>query len=761
MAASTIAPVAVVPRAGAARLAGVGAVVFSANAGLLVLQLTAGRLLAPFVGSSLETWTSIIGAFLAGIALGNAAGGRLADRRPGPRRLAAVLAVGGLAALWTIALPELLTATGLHRLLPLGVRIPVLAAVLCFPPGFVLSLPTPLAIRLGLPDIRRTGRVAGLMFALGALGCLVGNYVTGFYLIPHLTVNGIVVVTAGLLFATAGLSLLGMSGGEGLRARGGDRAGGYPAVPSPPHPLSPSPLLPLPRAYAIVALASFAGMTLELAAARLLAQVVGVSLYTWTGVIGVMLAGTAVGNWLGGVLADRAGRSADPEAGRARLTGCLVLGGLAAVVALVGFYTVKYLAAQEDEPFAHWLYSLGLPTQVLLWTFALFFPPMLLLGTVSPQVIRLAVPDLAHAGRVAGRVYAWSTAGAIAGTFATGFVLISAAGMYRTVLLAAALPVAAAVLAARVWTRPAQLYPAGLVAGSVAAGFAFFTPANTRITRETNYYTIRVEDDRSEPGVKVLVLDMLIHSQVKLDDPRYLHYVHEHTQLELLRAVAAAHPDGQRVLVIGGGGYTFPRCARSVVPTSSLDVVEIDPGVTAVAREHLGLRPDPGITTVNMDGRQFLTERAPAGYYHLVTLDAVNDLSVPAHLLTREFDRAVKKALAPDGVYLLTVIDYLEDGRLWRSAVQTLRKEFAYVELVSPHADYEPDIQQVYVIYAADRPLDLDALAKHGPVKPFTHRLPAGETERLLAKDPGVVLTDQYAPVDNLMAEVFRRRREY
>ncbi|HET6572422.1 MAG TPA: fused MFS/spermidine synthase, partial [Fimbriiglobus sp.] len=312
--------------------------------------------------------------------------------------------------------------------------------------------------------------------------------------------------------------------------------------------------------------------------------------------------------------------------------------------------------------------------------------------------------------------------------------------------------------AARVWARPALLYPASLVAGAVAVGFVVFTPHNTDIARETNYYTIRVHDDEKEPGVKVLVLDYLIHSKVKADDPRYLHYVHEQTQLELLRAVAADHPAGQRVLVIGGGGYTFPRCARVQVPTAAVDVVEIDPGVTAVAYEYLALDPAWGIRTVNMDGRQFLAEVAPAGHYHLVTLDAVNDLSVPAHLLTREFNELVRKSLAPGGVYLLTVIDRLEDGRLWRSAVQTLRKTFDNVELVSPHPEYDPDGQQVYVIYASDRPLDLGSLARLGPVKPYTHRLRPGEMERLLAKDAGVLLTDQYAPVDNLMAAVFRRR---
>src|SRR3954451_13575518 len=97
------------------RLAGVGLVIFFANAALLVLQLVAGRLLAPFIGSSLETWTSIIGVFLTGIALGNALGGKLADRYPTPRTLAAVLGVGAIAALWMILFPILLSSTGAHK----------------------------------------------------------------------------------------------------------------------------------------------------------------------------------------------------------------------------------------------------------------------------------------------------------------------------------------------------------------------------------------------------------------------------------------------------------------------------------------------------------------------------------------------------------------------------------------------------------------------------------------------------------------------
>ena len=120
--------------------------------------------MAPFIGSSLETWTSIIGVFLAGIAMGNAFGGRLADRYPTPKTLAVLLGIGAVAALWMMVFPTVLSSGGMHKSLPLGSRIPILAAVLCLPAGFVLSLLTPLAIKLGLPDVAHTGRVAGVNF---------------------------------------------------------------------------------------------------------------------------------------------------------------------------------------------------------------------------------------------------------------------------------------------------------------------------------------------------------------------------------------------------------------------------------------------------------------------------------------------------------------------------------------------------------------------------------------------------------------------
>ena len=732
-----------------ARLGIVGLVVFLANAGLLVLQLVAGRLLAPFVGSSLETWTAVIGAFLTGIALGNGLGGRWSRFTASPRGLAGVLVLGAVAALWMVALPSVLHATGAHRSLPLSARVPVLALALCLPAGFTLSLLTPAAIRLGLPDVRRAGRVAGLIFALGTLGCLAGNYLTGFVLIPAFTIDTIVYVTAGLLVATALLALLAL--------RPLAEVAPTVAVPGAARP-GVVPALGLARACAIVFTCSFAAMALELAASRLLAQVVGVSLYTWTGIIGVMLAGTACGNWLGGRLAVGA------QEGRVRLAYSLLAAACAMALVLIAYAVLvqDYGAASRFHP-GRWLESLALVRRVLAWTFLLFFLPMLALGTVSPQVIRLAVTDVEGAANTAGRVYAWSTVGAIVGTFATGYGLISGVGMFRTILLGAMLPGLATMLAVRVERHHTILYGLSVIFGAVFTGVLLVNTYIPGITRETNYYTIRVFDTVDSAGepITALQLDMLTHSTVKLDDPTYIYYPHEWTQLDFVRAAKALHPDEQRVLVIGGGGYTFPRCTATLVPSAKLDVVEIDPGVTRVAYDFLGLDRRLPIRTFNQDGRQFVEEVAEQGGYHVITLDAVNDFTIPYHLLTREFHDAVRRALTPDGVYLVTVIDMLEGGPLWKSIVQTLRRTFAHVEILSPTDDYYPFNRGVYCIYASDRPLDLGLLEKQvraqGQEGLWTFRPPALEVERMLQR-PAVTLTDQYAPVDNMMSGVFRVR---
>jgi hypothetical protein len=854
-----------------ARLAGVGAVVFLANAALLVLQLVASKLLAPFIGSDLYTWTSIIGVFLTGIALGNAFGGRLADRYPSPWMVVVLLAAGALAAVWMVVFAGLMTSTAAYHAIPLGPRIPLLCAVLCLPAGLVLSLLTPLSIKLGLPDVSQTGRVAGMVFALSTLGCLLGNYVTGFYLIPDFRINTLVFVAAAALLATAAGVFVVLK----LSPPAGEQANPWPqqteAQPdAAPPATNPFAFADIRRVYLIVFLASFCGMTLELTASRVIARQLGVSLFSWTGVIGVMLAGTALGNLTGGILADRANRPGGMRRaaawllmvggglytfalvykglapllarfGQAGLLGAdnstallvlaVVIGGgtavalylgtvrmtddevtprtvLAGTLIAGGVVTILIFVSMAVVTHSEALHDAGLIGQVMGWSFALFFLPMFVLGMVSPQMIRLAVPDVARAGRVAGRVYAWSTVGAIAGTFAAGYALISTLGIDRTIIAAALVLMCLSLLCVEVWRHNVLLYVFSIGMGGITGGLILTwnplgTTPRTVYMADTNYYTIKVNQDEQDPGLLNLYLDLLLHSTVNVNDPTYIYYHHEHIQMEFLRAARAQDPH-PKVLVIGGGGYTFPRYAKALIPETEMDVVEIDPGVTRAAYEHLGLKREYGIRDHNMDGRQFVAERAVPGSYDLVVQDAVNDLSVPAHLLTKEYNDAVKRALKPGGVYLLTIIDEIDHGKLWRASMATLRLTFPHVALLSPNelmggapppGANEKEAQewewwqenwaqsrQVYVIYASDRPLDVAELreqndraagylpaaaavaggyaAAKAPPPFYLRVVPDASLAPYLRAEPGVILTDQYAPVDNLMADVFRRRRQ-
>jgi len=236
----------------------------------------------------------------------------------------------------------------------------------------------------------------------------------------------------------------------------------------------------------------------------------------------------------------------------------------------------------------------------------------------------------------------------------------------------------------KVWDYNPLLYVFSIVLGGITGGVILtsrstFHEQDLLAKLETNYYTIKVTQARDSYGdltnIRTLTLDHLIHSSVNPNDPFFLYYKHEHVQMEFLQGARKENPN-PRVLVVGGGGYTFPRYAMEVMPETQMDVVEIDPGVTWIAKNHLGLKDYGGLKIYHMDGRQYVAEKVPAGTYDLVVQDAVNDLSVPSHLLTKEYNDAVKATLKPNGVYLLTVIDSIGYGKLWKAAMLTLQQTY-------------------------------------------------------------------------------------
>jgi spermidine synthase len=199
---------------------------------------------------------------------------------------------------------------------------------------------------------------------------------------------------------------------------------------------------------------------------------------------------------------------------------------------------------------------------------------------------------------------------------------------------------------------------------------------------------------------------------------------------------------------------------ETVYPGSDIHVIEIDPGVTQVAHDLLGLSRDTEIVTYNEDARLFL-EREPSDAYDLIMGDAFNDFSVPYHLTTKEFNDRVHAWLEDDGLYIVNIIDG-PWGHFLRAYTHTLRQTFRHVYLVLTIESWRRSSRSTPVLIASDTPLDLASLETLDVIDdgPLLARqlLSEEETDALLAEGRAVMLTDQYAPVEQMLAPVFLDR---
>jgi SAM-dependent methyltransferase len=182
---------------------GAAALVFIASGAVLVLEILGIRLLAPYVGLTIETTTVIIGTVLAGIAAGAALGGRAADRMDERRLLAGLLAAGGAFAIGSVPIVR-----GLGSALEedAAAAASLITALALFPPAALLSAVTPTVARLQLRDLATTGEVVGRLSAWATAGGLVGTFVTGFVIVP-LVPTDVAVVAVGLVLLALGLAV--------------------------------------------------------------------------------------------------------------------------------------------------------------------------------------------------------------------------------------------------------------------------------------------------------------------------------------------------------------------------------------------------------------------------------------------------------------------------------------------------------------------------------------------------------------------------
>ncbi len=770
---------------------------FLAGAAIMAAEIAAPRLTAPHLGLTVLSWNAVFAVFLASIALGNFIGGRLADRGR-PKALAAMFGVAGLLIAAAIPLDLWLRAGALDGF-DQTLRT-LLAVTIAFAPGAIaFGCIGPTLGRAALATSKHPGRALGMVGAMSALGSVFGTFITGFLLVPHLGTSVIYLGAGALLLLCVPM---------GLR---------IPTVARTPANEGKPPVMP--RGWTLLAvLAGALFLALEVIAARVAANRLGTSIYTWTSVLGVVLIALAVGNAIGGRLADR--HSPAP------LIRKLLLIASASVAACLWTPALTTYVTGLDMS---WM------LRTLLAVAAGFLLPAIALGTLTPVIIRGALGEPGADGRTVGRLYALGTLGAVAGSLLPSLWFIPLMGIPALIALLALIlalaPLRAGGRPEIPWlvTLSVVLFLAapGLdLTRDVGVALGLREDAEDVVVEDSRYFHIRVEDhdvrwvpmaphtkldtrylandpllkaqlsfdadkrlilwkgpmspeqkaqllegaldpgnrlalealaERAGHRVRLLSLDRFVHGFVDLDDPLWLEYEYEILQGALIRALWPA--EGRvDAFFIGGGAYTFQRRLMKLYgDRAQLVTAEIDPAVTAVAREHLALEDSKAHEVRHLDARTALRQGTGERRYDFVFGDAFHDLGVPWHLTTREFAQEVKSRLSGKGVYVINMIDVFRHGRFLGAMVKTLEDVFANVRVVGmgPRSD---DTQQTFLLLASDHALTWGALTDDRLVPLDVVTYSAADLAAVKKRADTGVLTDDHAPVEALLAPVVRLR---
>jgi spermidine synthase len=420
-------------------------------------------------------------------------------------------------------------------------------------------------------------------------------------------------------------------------------------------------------------------MVYELVGSRVLAPHLGSSTYVWTSLIGVILGSLSVGYWGGG-------RIADGKAGLENLGGIVFL-----AAAVIGITTCL------KDPI---LEIIGINISDLRWksvlaSILLFSPASILLGSVSPYAVKLKSKTLENLGSTVGKLYALSTIGSIVGTFAAGFYLIPTFGTNKILVI-----ISCALTAAAILTLPARktIEKAGM--GSICLAITMgggyldkrYNGPFPLLDVDTQYSRVRITDKVSpfrmarkshqkntgdQGAVRLLQMSNTLNSGIYHDSDELLF---KYTRF--FRLAKHFQPNVRTSVMIGGGAFVYPRDFLRMFPQAAMDVVEIDPALTDLAKQYFRLRDDPRLKVINEDGRTFLN-RAESRYDVLFCDAFASVYSIPYQLTTRESVRQMYRLLNDNGVALVNVISGIrgDNGRFLRAEHETFRSVFPHVYL--------------------------------------------------------------------------------
>lgn len=430
---------------------------------------------------------------------------------------------------------------------------------------------------------------------------------------------------------------------------------------------------------AVAFLCGAAVMALEMTGSRILAPHLGSSVLVWTALIGIIMAFLSSGYWLGGKMADQ-----EPSPKK-----------LALIIAGAAFCILATALFQQGVLNAVGGLRMRREYAAMLAATLLFGPASLLLGMVSPYVVRVALGarsvPVEKSGAVIGRFSAMSAIGSILGTFAGGYYMISYLGSRQSLFFLASMLMGVSLVALfsdRFTLRAKRLSALFPLAGIGLS--VFFWHGQYRLEAaelasgnfgvDTRYSRLEISEGYDAQARHLRLLSTppeLTQSAIDLNAPDSL-------VLDYTKAFALAwqlRPEARRFLMLGGAGYSVPRYLLATRPEISLDVVEIDPGMTELARTYFNLKDDPRLTVRHEDARSYLNryagdESQPG--YDIVMGDTFSSVyNIPFQLGTVEAARKIYDSLSADGVYIGNVLSAVTGPK--SKLLNAIRGSFAEV----------------------------------------------------------------------------------
>ncbi|MEM6792337.1 MAG: fused MFS/spermidine synthase [Acidobacteriota bacterium] len=479
------------------------------------------------------------------------------------------------------------------------------------------------------------------------------------------------------------------------------------------------------RFYSVVIIPAGVLMALEIVSSRLLAPSFGNSVHVWGSIISVFLAAMSIGYVWGGRLADR-------HPNLPALGVVLLFSALAQTAVLFrGAEVVAYIGEVTG----------GSPTGTLGAAAVLFGLPTVLLAMVSPFAVRLAASDLELLGNTAGRLYALSTAGSLAGVLGATFYLVPVFDITTTLRMLAITTVVMASLA--IGQSPRLAYGAALVVLLALTGRQA-APPDLLERRVTPYQTLEVRDGGE---VRSLFSDRTVHASVRVSDGL--------PALAYARHSAAAfllQPEIDDLLILGMGGGSVARYLQHHRPDLRAEFVDIDAAIPELARKHLFFDAPPESVHID-DARRFLA-RNPERRWDYIYVDTYIGASIPFHLATLEFFKEVRDHLNPGGLVGVNLATGPE-GELITGLMRTIGEAFTGVHLFS----VQGGASTLILAGETPGPLDVEVLAgfarqleeQGSPFRPSLEKIALSYVPFEKDLTDATLFTDRFAPVNHLL----------